>query len=268
MSRQASGVHSSPSSEDWLEIWDLYICWSSCVHVQNSNLPLQNSETTKSTHPSLRANFPPRICVRCDRQRGYEWEQEGNGPIDEWLQSLGGQIWPQIWNQWPQLPTYPCAYCLYWPFWWLWGHYSLRGQIWPQIWNQWPQLDILSKFQGILISQKWLCCQENHDPLTRSAIAPLVIMIVVACCVTTNVFASDHTPGLPRYQRNAAAQVLQGVQRGQGRGRDEPHKGTGEVNVSILPWWIHKAKFLRRLSTMRFRMRSPLWTLSRLKSAR
>ena len=28
-------------------------------------------------------------------------------------QSLGGQIWPQIWNQWPRLPTYPCAYCLW-----------------------------------------------------------------------------------------------------------------------------------------------------------
>ena len=27
--------------------------------------------------------------------------------------SLGGQIWPLIWNQWPQIPTYPCAYYLY-----------------------------------------------------------------------------------------------------------------------------------------------------------
>ena len=41
--------------------------------------------------------------------------------------SLGGQIWHQIWNQWPQLPTYPCAYCLYVfdPFWGLFG--GLRG---------------------------------------------------------------------------------------------------------------------------------------------
>ena len=31
--------------------------------------------------------------------------------------SLGGQIWPQIWNQWPWLPIYPCAYCLYWTLW-------------------------------------------------------------------------------------------------------------------------------------------------------
>ena len=40
--------------------------------------------------------------------------------------SLGGQIWPQIWNQWPQLPTYPCAYCLYGmgPFDSLRGHHS------------------------------------------------------------------------------------------------------------------------------------------------
>ena len=27
--------------------------------------------------------------------------------------SLGGQVWPNIWNQWPQLPTYPHAYRLY-----------------------------------------------------------------------------------------------------------------------------------------------------------
>ena len=50
--------------------------------------------------------------------------------------SLGGQIWPQIWNQWPQLPTYPCAYCLYC----MGPLSSLWGQIWPQIWNLRPKL--------------------------------------------------------------------------------------------------------------------------------
>ena len=60
--------------------------------------------------------------------------------------SLGGLIWPQIWNQWPRLPTYACAYCLYGlsVFWQprrpLQPPNSLWGQIWPQIWNQWPQL--------------------------------------------------------------------------------------------------------------------------------
>ena len=44
------------------------------------------------------------------------------------LNSLGGQIWPQIWNKWPQFPTYPCTYCLYGmgPFGSLWGHHSLQ----------------------------------------------------------------------------------------------------------------------------------------------
>ena len=60
--------------------------------------------------------------------------------------SLGGQIWPQIWNQWAQLPTYSCAYCWYGmgPLWQplkpLQPPYSLGGQIGPQIWNQWPKL--------------------------------------------------------------------------------------------------------------------------------
>ena len=57
--------------------------------------------------------------------------------------SLGGQIWPQIWNQWPQLPTYPCAYCLYdmGPLGSLGGHYSLQtasevfvARWWRQTW--------------------------------------------------------------------------------------------------------------------------------------
>ena len=37
--------------------------------------------------------------------------------------SLGGQFWPQIWNQQPQLPWFVCVYC---PFSGLWGHGGLQ----------------------------------------------------------------------------------------------------------------------------------------------
>ena len=30
--------------------------------------------------------------------------------------SLGGQIWPQIWNLWPKLHMLPCLFWLFWPF--------------------------------------------------------------------------------------------------------------------------------------------------------
>ena len=88
--------------------------------------------------------IPVNISIHLGNSKHIEKVREGDWKSDKWIEievlksevlgplwppnSLGGKIWPQIWNQWPQVPTYPCAYCLYGvgPFGSLQGHYSLQ----------------------------------------------------------------------------------------------------------------------------------------------
>ena len=93
--------------------------------------------------------------------------------------SLGGQIWPHIWNQRPQLPTYPCEYCLYGmgPLGSLRGHYSLQTALEVKF-------DLRFEISGLnhlcdpsfkvtLFVKKWLYREEkeNHDPLTSQSLS-------------------------------------------------------------------------------------------------